>query len=61
MSKSKIALFGMFAIGIIFLVAVFTIYLTQEKIVVFECSPEFWKNNLDLWEMVDMHYNSDFD
>ena len=61
MSKSKIALFGMFAIGIIFLVAVFTIYLTQEKIVVFECSPEFWKNNLDLWKIVDVDYNSDFD
>ena len=61
MSKSKIVLFGMFTVGILFLVAVFTIYSTQEKIVVFECSPEFWKNNLDLWKMVDIDYSSDFD
>ena len=43
------------------LITVFLIYSTQEKIVVFECSPEFWKNNLDLWKVVGVDYNSDFD
>ncbi len=61
MSISKILLFGMLAAGIIFLIIVFSIYSTQEKIVVFECSPEFWKNNLDLWKVVDVDYTSDFD
>jgi len=61
MSKTKILLFGMFAVGIIFLITYFSIYATQEKIVVFECSPEFWKNNLGLWKIIEINYNSDFD
>ncbi|MDH3657725.1 MAG: hypothetical protein OEM77_06275 [Nitrosopumilus sp.] len=58
---TKIAIFGMLIVGIIFLITVFSIYSTQEKIIVFECSPKFWKNNLDLWKVVDVDYNSDFD
>ena len=61
MPKTKIILFGMFAIGTIFLITYFSIYSTQEKIVVFECSPEFWKNNLGLWKTVEIDYNRDFD
>ena len=61
MSITKIAIFGMFVVGIIFLITVFSIYSTGEKIVVFQCSPEFWKNNLDLWKIVDIDYNSNFD
>ncbi|HUU47864.1 MAG TPA: hypothetical protein VMW55_03675 [Nitrosopumilaceae archaeon] len=61
MSKSKIILFAMFAGGIVFLIATFSIYATLEETVLFECSPEFWKNNLDLWKVVDVDYNSDFD
>jgi hypothetical protein len=61
MSITKITSFVIFAIGIVFLITVFSIYSTQEKIVVFECSPEFWKNNLDLWKVVGVDYNSDFD
>ena len=51
----------MLAGGIVFLIAVFSIYATLEKNVVFECSPEFWSNNLDLWKVVGVDYNSDFD
>jgi hypothetical protein len=61
MSKIKITLFGMLVVGSIFLIAVFSIYATQEKIILFECSPEFWENNLDLWKVVGVDYNSDFD
>ncbi len=61
MSKTKIILSGMLAVGIIFLIVVFSTYSTQEKIVVFECSSEFWKNNLDLWKVVSVDYNDDFD
>jgi len=61
MSKIKITLFGMLVVSSIFLIAVFSIFTTQEKIIVFECSPEFWENNLDLWKVVGVDYNSDFD
>jgi hypothetical protein len=60
-SISKIALFVMLVIGIIFLLTMFSMYSTQEKIIVFECTPEFWRDNLDLWKIVDIDYNSDFD
>ncbi len=33
--------------------------LTQS--VEFECTPDFWKNNLELWETVGVNYNDDFD
>ncbi len=29
--------------------------------VILECSPEFWENNLELWEVVGVDYNQDFD
>jgi hypothetical protein len=60
-SIRKIALFVMFVIGIVFLLTMFSMYSTQEKIIVFECTPEFWRDNLDLWKIVDVDYNSDFD
>ncbi len=34
---------------------------SQEKIIVYECSSDFWKNNLELWENVGINYNDDFD
>ena len=61
MSKIKIILFTMFSLGIIIIVTIFAVHLTEEKIIVFECSPEFWKNNLDLWKVIDVNYNDDFD
>ena len=27
----------------------------------FGCTPEFWKNNLELWKVLGVDYNSDFD
>ena len=61
MSPTKIILFVMLAVGTIFLITLFSTYSTQEKIVTFGCSPEFWKNNLNLWKEVGIEYNSDFD
>ena len=60
MSNKKI-LFGMLVVGIIILIVVFSVYATQEKTVVLECSPEFWKNNLHLWKEVGVDYNDSFD
>lgn len=51
----------MLVVGTIFLITVFSIYSTQEKIIVFECSPEFWGKNLDLWKVVGIDYNDSFD
>lgn len=61
MSFTKIILFVMLAVGIIFLITLFSTYSTQEKMVTFGCSPEFWKNNLNLWNEVGIEYNGDFD
>ena len=44
------------------LLLVFSFFsLAQEKIVKLECSTEFWKNNLELWKIVGVDYNDDFD
>ena len=54
-------LFGMLLLGIIVIATMFAVHLTEEKTTVFECSPEFWKNNLDLWKVVNVSHNDDFD
>ncbi len=35
--------------------------LSETKIITLECSPEFWENNIELWRMVGLDYNDDFD
>ena len=61
MPFTKIILFVMLAVGTIFLITLFSTYSTQEKMVTFGCSPEFWKNNLNLWQEVGIEHNRDFD
>lgn len=61
MAFTKIILFVMLVVGTIFLITLFSTYSTQEKMVTFGCSPEFWKNNLNLWQEVGIKYNGDFD
>jgi hypothetical protein len=51
----------MLAVGTVFLIILFSTYSTQEKMVTFGCSPEFWKNNLSLWNEVGIEHNRDFD
>jgi len=57
----KISLFSSFLIGVILLVVFFVSFSTETKTVVLECSPEFWENNLELWSVVGLDYNNDFD
>jgi len=51
----------MLVTGSIFLIVVFSISITEEKIIELQCSPEFWENNLELWKVVGVNYNDDFD
>ena len=34
---------------------------TSTKNIDFGCTPEFWKNNLELWQVLDVDHNADFD
>ena len=61
MAFTKIILFVMLAVGTIILIVLFSTYSTQEKMVTLGCSPEFWKNNLNLWKEVGIDHSSDFD
>ena len=47
MAITKITISAILAIVIIFLVTVTAFLITQEKIIVYGCSPDFWKNNLE--------------
>ena len=38
-----------------------TIFLNSQEKIEYECSTEFWKNNLELWENIGVDYNDDFD
>jgi len=38
-----------------------TVFSNQLKEIKYECSSDFWKNNLDLWDKVGLDYNDDFD
>ena len=51
----------MLAAGSVLVISIFATYSTGEKTVVFKCSPEFWQNNLDLWKVVGVDFNDDFD
>ena len=61
MSVIKISIFSMLVVGCVFLIAVLSFSITEEKIVKFECSPEFWRDNLQLWKVVGVNYNDSFD
>ncbi len=51
----------MLGTGIVFLAIMLSIYSTQDRVVTFECSTEFWKDNVDLWEITGVDPHSDFD
>ena len=61
MSITKITLFSSFVVGVTILVVLFASYALDIKVIVLECSTEFWENNLELWKVVGLDYNSDFD
>ena len=61
MSVIKIVMFSLFAIGLLLLAVYFVSISSEPKIVTLKCSPEFWANNLELWEIVGINYNDSFD
>ena len=64
MISLRIVIVSLIIIGlVILLVSLFTIKQenTSIKNVEFGCTPEFWKNNLELWQVLDVDYNADFD
>ena len=48
-------------IGIIIVTSVVGLSISEKRTITLECSPEFWANNLELWSLVGLDYNSDFD
>jgi hypothetical protein len=38
-----------------------TVFSSSQEKIEYECSSDFWKNNLELWEKVGVDYNDDFD
>lgn len=38
-----------------------TVFSNTTKITSYQCTPDFWKNNLDLWQNLGVDYNADFD
>jgi len=60
----KTILFSLFVIGLaVILISVFSVIQENTSIenIEFGCTPEFWKDNLELWRILDVDYNNDFD
>ena len=57
----KLALYVILIVGTILAVSGLLLTISQDKSVIFGCSPEFWANNLELWEVVGVDYNDNFD
>ena len=61
MNIFKITIIGIIVVSVTILVPTTILSYTQEKIIEYGCTPDFWKNNLELWETVGVDYNDDFD
>ena len=64
MISLRIVLVSLIVIGIaIVLVSVFSIIPEEPTIenTEFGCTPEFWRENLNLWKVLDVDYTDDFD
>ena len=64
MNSIRIIILSSIVIGSVFvMVSLFS--TTQENTSIenieFGCTAEFWKDNLELWKVLDVDYNSDFD
>jgi len=38
-----------------------TVFSSSQEKIVYECSLDFWKNNLELWKNIGVDYDDDFD
>jgi len=65
MKLTKIVLFSILISSLAILVPTVIVLAIQPPPSVqdidFGCTPEFWKNNLELWKVIDVDYNADFD
>ncbi len=64
MNSMRIILFSLITISVsVVVLLIFSNALVNPSIenVEFGCTPEFWKDNLELWKVLDVDYNSDFD
>ena len=64
MISMRIILFSLITISVsVVVLLIFSNALENPSIenVEFGCTPEFWKANLELWKVLDVDYNSDFD
>jgi len=64
MISLRIVIVSLIIIGLaVILISIFSGIQEESSIekVEFECTPEFWKNNLELWQVLDVDYNADFD
>ena len=59
MNSRRIAVFSLIGLAAV-LISIFS-FTPQNTSTEFGCTPEFWKNNLELWEVVGIDYNDDFD
>ena len=48
-------------IGIIIVALFIGLVISEKRTITLECSSEFWANNLELWSLVGLDYNNDFD
>jgi len=64
MNSIRIVILSSIVISSVF-VMMLLFSITQEKTSIedieFGCTAEFWKNNLELWKVVGVDYNDDFD
>jgi len=64
MNFIRIILLSSIVIGSVFvIISLFFIISESTSIenIEFGCTPEFWRENLDLWKVLDVNYNDDFD
>lgn len=62
MNSIRILLLSLIPIGFtILLILTVNPENTSFENIEFGCTAEFWRENLELWEVLDVNYNSDFD
>jgi len=63
MISLRIILFSLIVIGIAIVLVSIPLVLQEPSIedIDFGCTPEFWRENLELWKVLDVNYDDDFD
>jgi len=63
MISLRMVIISLFIIGLaVLLLSIFSSLLEPSiEEIEFGCTAEFWKNNLELWKVLEVDYNADFD